>query len=254
MNVDVKNTIISSINWSFDINPISHYRNLDHFYKLGFRKFECAANYPLCGITQYFRYTEKIFHEWIMQSGVEDLELYIRIGAVDNYLQQNEFNLSGSFFLMLGNDYINKFGPNIRCFIIEGIHTGTKAEVSSALNFLMQYCNDRSVEIGINQSTEMNTLLNSLNKSGIKPVVFLYADQIFQSAPISNYKIQDIFIDAHEMNRYSVSQGNAYNEKFVLSNTLDLIDKYKNELSLAMKTGQVLPVQNAFSLDSIIMN
>jgi hypothetical protein len=182
------------------------------------------------------------------------MELYFRIGAVDNNFGSDLRNLSKSFLLMLCDDYLDKFGNNLKCFILENSRTPIISEFSDALNSLKLYCLNKSVIIGIDQSSNLISHLDLLRPSDIVPVLFLSPDQKLETTVVQNNKITDIYIDMREMNANYAAEDTTRSEQFILDKMLVRIEDLKKSFPLIINQGVVLPVQNAFLLDSFFTN
>jgi hypothetical protein len=252
MKPDVNHTVISSIGWGIEIGSDSLFSRLDHLYALGFRKLECAANYPLCGLPQYFRHTENVILEWIRRSGVSDMELFIRIGSVENRLHAGTVNLSRSFLLMLMDDYLYKFGTNLTCVIPDNMDKSTLSGFQEALVALGPYYFNRSVCIGIDQSPRLNGFLDELEESGITPVLFIQPEQPLDITRIHQTRLADLYIDTRALSRSVASENPGMAEQMILEEVIKRIEAMVRTFSLPLNPGIVLSVENTFLLDSMI--
>lgn len=103
--------------WGWTMPANRCFEVLDTFYGQGFRVVDAATNYPINKRSEDFRRSEGILQEWIKINQVKDLQVMMKIGSINN-MRSPEHNLSYSFMVMCLEDYLFKFGPNLKTLMI----------------------------------------------------------------------------------------------------------------------------------------
>jgi hypothetical protein len=242
MKINISNTIVSTILWKHD-NPRSTYFSLlDNLYLRGIRKLGCAANYPLCGLPEYFRYTEGLIQEWISAHGICDMEIYARIGEINNGGYENELNYSGSFLRMLADDYVNKFHSNLKCLVVVS-DCEFENEIIESLNVLKDY---KNVRTGIYAFDNCAFLNDFLKTSGIIPDILINPEFFTSLNIFANCPLGDVFIDFRYIGNSVLKDG---------LTDLNALKKHitgiKNKNFLPENAGLILPVDDSSLLDVI---
>jgi len=103
--------------WGWTTEKATCFELLDTFYAKGFRQVDAATNYPINKNEADFRASERILKEWIDVHGIEDLELMMKVGGINN-LRTPEHNLNYTFLKMNWQEYGFLFGKNLCRFMV----------------------------------------------------------------------------------------------------------------------------------------
>jgi aryl-alcohol dehydrogenase-like predicted oxidoreductase len=141
------NLLLGTAMWGWTIPARQCHVLLDQFYSLGGRVVDCATNYPINKRGEDFRAAEKILAEWVRINEVNDLEIMMKIGSVNN-LFTPEQNLSPSFLLLNADYYQAIFGSNLACIMIHWDNRDQKEEIERSLDVLLQL-NESGLTIGL---------------------------------------------------------------------------------------------------------
>lgn len=148
--------------WGWTLHRNSCFALLDQFYAAGYRQVDAATNYPINKNPEDFRAAEKILLEWIRTHGVEDLEVIMKVGSINN-LRSPEHNLRQSFLLFNLDHYRHQFGTNLRTFMIHWDNRNNESEISDTLEAL-RIARDQGLETGLSgiKHPEVYARLNAL--------------------------------------------------------------------------------------------
>lgn len=156
--------ILGTAMWGWTIPKDRCFALMDHFYTAGFREVDAATNYPINKVPADFRKSELILQEWIKANGINDLQVIMKVGSINN-LFTPDHNLSPSFLMMNLDDYRNKFGANLDTFGIHWDNRDQTEEIEKSLEVLKMAA-DSGLRIGL---------------SGIKqPAIYAALNQAFQ--------------------------------------------------------------------------
>lgn len=214
--------LLGTAQWGWTISKDNAFQLLDAFYESGFREIDCATNYPINKIEVNFRASEKIITEWTQTHGVQDLEVMMKIGSVNN-LRTPECNLNPSFILMNVENYQRFLGQNLKTIMIHWDNREEKMEIEKTLEVL-QSIHNQGFNIGL---------------SGIKhPKVYASLSDSFQL----NFAIQikhnilqsdyERYSDFHQKARFIAYGTNAGGVKLN-------VNEYVKESVLAVRGGDL---------------
>jgi aryl-alcohol dehydrogenase-like predicted oxidoreductase len=127
--------LLGTAQWGWTIAAAQAYDLLDAFYQSGFRQIDSATNYPINKNERDFRQAEKIIASWTQAHGVQDLELMMKVGSVNNN-RTSECNLNPSFLLMALENYQRLFGTNLKTIMLHWDNREDKKEIFSTINTL----------------------------------------------------------------------------------------------------------------------
>ncbi len=127
--------ILGTAMWGWTTEKAVCFTLLDEFYARGFRRVDAATNYPINKQVADFRKAENILLEWIKTNGVNDLEVMMKVGSVNN-LRTPEVILNKSFLLLSLDDYKGKFGHNLHNLTIHWDNRKAEAEILDTFDFL----------------------------------------------------------------------------------------------------------------------
>lgn len=121
--------------WGWTVPRKQAFTLLDHFYTAGFRQVDTATNYPINKNPEDFRASENILLEWISANGIQDLEVMMKVGSINN-LCSPEHNLQQSFLLLNLDDYRHRFDRNLHTFMIHWDNRADANQISRSLRAL----------------------------------------------------------------------------------------------------------------------
>jgi aryl-alcohol dehydrogenase-like predicted oxidoreductase len=142
-----KQLLLGTAQWGWTISKENAFQLLDAFYESGFREIDAATNYPINKIEANFRAAEKIITEWTQVHGVQDLEVMMKIGSVNN-LRTPECNLNPSFLWMNVENYQRFLGQNLKTIMIHWDNRKEEIEIEKTLETL-QNIHRQGFEIGL---------------------------------------------------------------------------------------------------------
>ena len=206
-----KKLVLGTAMWGWTIEKKECLKILDYFYEKGFRCIDTASNYPINNKTNYFRYSENILKEWISHNKISDLEIYVKIGSTDN--SGNSFNnLSFSFLLMNYQYYIQKFGRNLKNFMVHWDNRDSVSSIHLTIKAL-EIIKSKGVDIGLSGIKNPNIYYETQRKS-ILNCTFQLKHNIFSS----DFERYSMFNDKGKFLVYGINGGgiklnNIYNEK-----------------------------------------
>lgn len=139
--------ILGTAMWGWTIKEEQCYAILDEFYQLGGRRIDSATNYPINKNASDFRRAEQILAKWCAQNKVDDLEVIMKVGSLNNLMTPDQ-NLSPSFLLICAEEYSNLFGANLHCLMIHWDNRSEAAAIRSSLETLQTF-SQGDLQIGL---------------------------------------------------------------------------------------------------------
>jgi aryl-alcohol dehydrogenase-like predicted oxidoreductase len=139
--------LLGTAMWAWTIPKPTAFSILDAFYSEGFRAVDCATNYPINQISDDFRGAETILAEWIRAHGVQDLEVMMKVGSLNN-MRTPDHNLNPSFLMMAAEQYRHLLDKNLHTFMIHWDNRDQQSEVNETINTL-QNIHNQGVNIGL---------------------------------------------------------------------------------------------------------
>lgn len=109
--------MLGSAMWGWTVSRERAFQLLDHWYAQGFRKVDTATNYPIDKVPEHFRLAERILTEWSRTHGVNDLQVTVKVGSLNN-LHTPDHLLSTSFILMMFDEYAHALGTNLHTMMV----------------------------------------------------------------------------------------------------------------------------------------
>ncbi len=150
--------------WGWTIPKENCYQLLDYYYEKGFRKIDCATNYPINKNPDQFRWAENNLEDWIKAHQVNDLEIIMKVGSLDNMMSPDN-NISKTFLIMNLRYYQAKFGDNLRTLMIHWDNRADEKEIKKSFEAL-SIVQEQGIQPGL---------------SGIKhPAIYAALNQQFQ--------------------------------------------------------------------------
>lgn len=121
--------------WGWTVTEQSCFALLDEFYQLGGRRIDGATNYPINKVPEDFRKAEKILATWCRERQVEDLEVIMKVGSLNNMMTPDQ-NLAPSFLMICADEYRHLLGGNLHCLMIHWDNRSSRSEIESSLSTL----------------------------------------------------------------------------------------------------------------------
>lgn len=118
--------------WGWNTSKETALALLDEWYAQGFRQVDTATNYPIDKNPEHFRLAENILLEWIKTHGINDLQIMMKIGSVNN-LFTPEHILTKSFILMMSDEYHHLFKNNLATIMVHWDNRENAEEINETL-------------------------------------------------------------------------------------------------------------------------
>jgi aryl-alcohol dehydrogenase-like predicted oxidoreductase len=99
---------------------------------------DTATNYPINRQAADFRAAERILADWLLERDVEDLQVMVKVGSVNN-LMTPEHLLSPSFLQLCRQEYQALFGPNLHTLMIHWDNRKDTAAIRASLATLAEW-------------------------------------------------------------------------------------------------------------------
>ncbi|GAB4255802.1 MAG: hypothetical protein Kow0027_22670 [Saprospiraceae bacterium] len=120
--------VLGTAMWGWTVDKATAFQLLDAWYAAGQRKVDTATNYPIDRVPEHFRLAEQILAEWIRANGVEDLQVNIKVGSLNN-MHTPDHLLTRSFMLIMLDEYQFLFGNNLHTFMVHWDNREDEKEV-----------------------------------------------------------------------------------------------------------------------------
>ena len=130
-----KSLVLGTAQWGWTIPREEAFRMLDAWLAAGHRKIDAATNYPINKNPADFRASEKILAEYVHAHGLHDLDIIIKIGALDN-MRTPDINLAPSFILMMTEEYKRIFNGNLGGIMLHWDNRSEEGGIRGALEAL----------------------------------------------------------------------------------------------------------------------
>lgn len=192
--------LLGSALWGWTVAPETAFQLLDDFYRHGFRQVDAATNYPINKNPADFRRAEQILLEWIRTHGVQDLEVIMKVGSLNNRFTP-ENNLTKSFLLMNLDDYRAKFGSNLHTYMIHWDNRQDAAKIDQSLQAL-DYARRQGLQIGLS-GIRHPEIYHQLNR----PYQFDFSIQIKHNLLHSDYERYAPFHGKRRFITYGINAG-----------------------------------------------
>jgi len=164
--------------WGWTIPKDRCFQLLDAYYEQGGRRIDTATNYPINKTAADFRKAETWLAEWLRVHQVDDLQILIKVGSIDN-LGGPENRLLRSFLLMSLDYYRGLFGDNLRSFSLHWDNRQEPAAILETIEVLIQ-AEQQGLETGLSGIKHPASYAALLDRFKAKPWLQL-KHHIFQS-------------------------------------------------------------------------
>lgn len=135
MTPPVHTLLLGTAQWGWTVEKTQAFALLDAWLNAGYTAVDCATNYPINRNPADFRAAESILAEYVRAHGLEQLELTMKIGSLDN-MRSPEVNLSPSFVLMMAEEYRRIFAGNLACLMFHWDNRTDCAAIAESLGAL----------------------------------------------------------------------------------------------------------------------
>lgn len=130
-----KSLVLGTAQWGWTVPREEAFRILDAWLGAGYRNIDAATNYPINKNPADFRAAEKILTEYIQANGLHDLDITMKIGALDN-MRTPDINLAPSFILMMSEEYKRILGENLGGIMFHWDNRSETGEIRGSLEAL----------------------------------------------------------------------------------------------------------------------
>ena len=192
--------LLGTAMWGWTTPRETAFQLLDEWYRRGFRAVDAATNYPIDRVPAHFRLAENFLLEWIKTHGVNDLEVMMKIGSVNN-LRTPEHVLTESFILMMLDEYKWMFGSNLGTLMVHWDNRNDAAAVEETL-----------VGLDFARKAGLRTGLSGIRHPEIYHVLnarygFDFSIQIKHNPLHSDYEHYALFHGARRFIAYGINAG-----------------------------------------------
>lgn len=153
--------------WGWTMEKSTCFALLDAYYQAGFRRVDTATNYPINGQAGDFRQAESWLAEWLVAHGIQDLEILVKVGSIDN-LGGPDNRLEPSFLLMGLDYYRGLFQQNLSCFSLHWDNRSEAQEIQKTLDVLHK-AQDQGLETGLSGIKHPEVYATLLPETGLNP-------------------------------------------------------------------------------------
>lgn len=140
--------LMGTAQWGWTVAKEEAFQLLDAWLASGRRNLDAATNYPINKNPADFRASEKILQEYILAHGLNDLDITMKIGSLNN-MRGPETNLSPSFLMMMTEEYLRLFGSNLKGIMIHWDNRSEQKEVEGSLDALAQLKREFGLRLGL---------------------------------------------------------------------------------------------------------
>ena len=151
--------------WAWTISKKMAFDLLDQWYQAGERCIDTATNYPINKNSADFRKAEQWLKEWIDSTGVSDLKIMVKIGALSNDGSSIN-NLRPSFLSINHQHYSDLFGEQFDCMMIHWDNREDSAAIDESVQCMESLCSSNQALgfSGIKHPTAYLPSIKSLRK------------------------------------------------------------------------------------------
>ncbi|TNE48311.1 MAG: hypothetical protein EP344_18760 [Bacteroidetes bacterium] len=174
-----KSLLLGTAQWGWTVSRAAAFQLLDAWLKAGHRSIDAATNYPINKNPEQFRAAENILLEYIRAHGLQDLEITMKIGSLNN-MRTPDINLSPSFILMMGEEYLQLFGKNLHAVMLHWDNRSSTTEITASVQALQQLQENTRIRPGLSGIKHPEFYADVLAGSGIGVDIQL-KHNIFQS-------------------------------------------------------------------------
>lgn len=216
--------LLGTAMWGWTVGRPVCFELLDTFYAAGFRRIDGAVNYPINKNPDDFRAAEHILLEWIHAHGIQDLQITMKLGSLNN-LRSPEHNLSKSFLLLNFDDYRYRLGNNWDTLMIHWDNRDDTGEITETMGALA-IARGAGLRIGLSgiRHPEIYARLNS--QTGFH---FDFRIQIKHNFLQSDYERYRDFHGSRRFSAYGIHAGGLKPD----------VSAYRSDSSLKVRGGDV---------------
>ncbi|RME98240.1 MAG: hypothetical protein D6772_09285 [Bacteroidetes bacterium] len=160
--------ILGTAMWAWTVPRARCFELLDTFYALGGRRVDTATNYPINRRAADFRAAEAILCEWLNAHGIEDMEVLVKIGSVNN-LRTSDHLLTPGFLQLCYQEYNSLLGPNLGMLMIHWDNRDQPEEIMASLEILAEW-RESGLPIGLSGIRHPEAYAGCLDRLGWEEV------------------------------------------------------------------------------------
>lgn len=221
--------------WGWTLPKDQCFQLIDAFYRAGFRQIDAATNYPINKDPEDFRAAENILLEWIHAHGIQDLEVIMKVGSINN-LRTPDHNLQKSFLLLNLDDYRHRLGANLHTFMIHWDKRDDQTAIGKTLE-AMQLAVNQGLQAGLSGISYPGTYA-ALNEKFQLDFRIQVKHNLFQS-DINRYAS---FQDKVQFLAYGINAGGVKLQ----------VDQYRSDSNLVVRGGGTAPTPLHAQLEQLL--
>ncbi len=146
--MSTKALMLGTAQWGWTVGRDDAFRLLDSWLRAGQRAVDTATNYPINKNPADFRAAERILQIYIQARGLSDLQITVKIGALDN-MRSPDVNLSPSFIRMMAAEYKRLLGSNLQTIMLHWDNRSDAAAIGESLHALVEVCREEGLRPGL---------------------------------------------------------------------------------------------------------
>lgn len=127
--------LLGTAMWGWTTSRQTAFEMLDEWYAQGLREVDAATNYPIDKDPAHFRLAERILVEWIDAHGIDDLQVVVKVGSINN-LRTPDHDLSKAFLLEKLAEYQTSLRANLATLMVHWDNRALAAELRETLEAL----------------------------------------------------------------------------------------------------------------------
>jgi len=163
-----KSLLLGTAQWGWNVPDKRAFQLLDTWLEAGYSGVDVATNYPINLNPRDFRASERILLEYIRAHGLQgDLQVTMKIGSRDN-LRTPDVNLSPSFILMMGEEYVRLFGENLHGIMLHWDNRSDTDEIHASLSALISLQQNTGIQPGISGLAHPEVYATVVGQLGMK--------------------------------------------------------------------------------------
>jgi aryl-alcohol dehydrogenase-like predicted oxidoreductase len=144
-----KKLLLGTAQWGWNVPAKKAYQLLDAWLESGQKGIDAATNYPINRNPTDFRASERILLEYIHANGLKgELEVTMKIGTLDN-MRTPDINLSPSFVLMMGEEYVRLLGKNLHGITLHWDNRSDMEPIGATLSALASLHKNTGIQPGL---------------------------------------------------------------------------------------------------------
>ena len=161
-----KQLLLGTAQWGWTVSKSEAFQLLDSWLAAGNKGIDAATNYPINKLPEQFRAAEKILLEYIQAHGLQDLQVTMKVGSVNN-MRTPEINLSPSFLHMIATEYQRVFTSNLQTVMLHWDNRSDEQEIRQTAEALLQIRQNLGLQPGLSGIKHPEIYAPSLKDLGL---------------------------------------------------------------------------------------